>query len=500
MRLLLLGAVLLAIGLLVGCEVKNEEPFPVSVTARKIIPTAAEAGNQAQSEHENASLSPPGEIAPKVTLQENEALLTAVDVNLDIDSYVEQVVVLRVTDVLQNPIKLIVADYDSTKDSYIRSWEALVGAENPSVYDLQLQDLVGDHMLEIVFWGRNRSGEHILDVYRKSPGTQLRFYKICALVSDGTIDVEVFERPASYRSGQTNGPSFPIVALMSDPESDNLMDLVKHSYEWVYQEQKYVLSSIEKVPGKAVESQQLRRLYSSRNPEIFAEFLEGAWYHQGSLPGDQQELIFFEPNERRIHLYAKTILNVLIWQDSYSTLYNRLLVVTRNESIPAIKKHVSVIVNSYDEIEVAVQGPDRWDYSRQDYTRVKGNFQGLYPGWGVGSRLVTRDLSGLYKSFDGIELVFEPPYFTWISQQETFSGGFVLFNLGEDILELEVVEDPGLIKEHRAYVFEYAEQKDAERVVRTITLTPCRLSVHGVEVSELDPVTLEQVEFVDNPS
>ena len=484
-----------------SCERAQEDPFPVSITTQKVIPVAAQdrPGTQG-SEGEPTQQTASRQLSPKVALNSGEVLLGVLNANLDLDAGDEQILVLRKTAASDTSIALAAVDYDAVRETYIRSWEASTNATNPKTFDMYLSDLVGDHSMEIVFKGRNLSGELTLDVFRKSPGMQLKFVEICQIVADGTVEIEESDRPESYQKGQRNGPSFPIVALMRDHDSGNPTDVVKHSYHWVYQKNRYVLFSIDKIPGKAIEDQKLRELYERRDALVFEGFLEGAWHHASAQSDDPNELILFGPADRRIYLYADDILNVLVWKDSYPTLADRLIIRTENESISAIQKSVSVTVESYSQIQVAVQGLDRWDYSVRKYTRIDKELHEFYPQQQSQAVLLDLELSGLYRSYSGTEVIFEPPYFTWLDGSRSYHGGFAVYSVGRDVLALKILDTNGLVVEDRTYLLEYTETRDENRIVRSISLTPCRLRFDGVEQTEEDGITLEQMEFIQSPS
>ncbi len=284
-----------------GCQVKQDNDL-IAENAVRVIPKPAEGENPITRE-----FSEPGEnmIAvssnPKVPLDPGEKLLQVLNVNLDLDITDEQILILKKKGEVEAPITIVVVDFDSVRNSYSRTWESSTGATNIRTFTVTLKDLVGDHNLEIVCQGTNNQRELTLDVFRKAPsptGLDLYFTAICQIVSDGSIEIQEIERSEGYRRGQKNGPSFPVFSYTQDRESENPLDLIKHSYYWQYQQNRHVHTSLEKLPGRVVEETQLVELFASTQVDSIEKYLAGPWNLSGSPINDER--LLFLPEEKNI--------------------------------------------------------------------------------------------------------------------------------------------------------------------------------------------------------
>ncbi len=440
---------------------------------------------------------------PKIPLPPNLRVLQTINANLDLDLTEEQVLVVKDKRNQDSRLRIIVVDFDPIRNIYFKSWEGITNAVNPHDYSISLRDIVGDHSKQIILQGTNAKGELTLDVFRRtsSPnGLGLFFKNICKIVSDGTIDIEEQERSEGYQLGQKNGVSFPIIVFTHDPESKNVMSLLKMTYYWKYPKNSYVLSSVEKIPGKRVEEKRLRKLFNSNSIKAFENFIKGPWYHP--IKGEVGEILFFQPDKRLINLYSRSVDEVYIWKESSSKIYNRLRIVVENESIPSIKKLVSVRIKSLYEIYVSIQGHDRWDFSSKRYIRLPLEMEKrmVHKNESQLIKISPVKLRGLYtNNVREIEVNFASPGYTWTEKGKTRRGGFVVFNFGGkenfDILQMTVVNNDGLIESTKSYLVKYKEIKQKKELRRTIDLIPITLDINGFNIVSSNGLKLTQIEY-----
>lgn len=441
-------------------------------------------------------------IQAKIPLDLDEQLIEAVNTNLDLDSHDEQILILKKKGEATAPIKIAVVDFDTVRSRFLRSWESFTNATNMRTFNITLKDVVGDHNLEIICRGINSTGRLTLDVFRKTPspsGMGLYFAPICQIVADGSIEIEEIKRSEGYQLGQKNGPSFPIFAYVKDLESENILDLVKYSYYWQYKKNKYILTSKEKIAGEAVEEIQLAELFQSKSVESFEEYLTGPWYLSGTENGQGEELILFNPAEESISIFSGDVQERYIWKDSLRYLTNRLLIYTENESINTLKKRIDVEAKSINTIEVIIRGSELWDSFKGRYVKLSEELQQSLLNKGLSADVNGNiRLSGLYRSPAGIELIFAPPRFTWLENESEYSGGFSVFNIGENILYLKGLNPSGLPTGDKTFILDYSEKREDNRLIKTLLLFPAVLTVHGSEkISDLHTL-FEQIEFLEN--
>ena len=493
----LVPAILLLLAGLSSCHVFKENN-ETEVGTRRFVPEVADESSPG-GEKGNGITAQTLELTPKVPLDDTEKLIRVINTNLDLDTNDEQILLFRQKEDPQAPLKIAVIDYDPIRTTYSRTWESLTNATNLRLLDISLKDVVGDHNLEIVCRGMNDRGELTLDLFRKTPsptGLGLYFTEILRIVADGSIEIDEVERSEGYRLGQKNGPSFVIYAYSRDAESENILDKVKRTYYWQYQQNRYVLTGKEQLPGAAIEEKQLEELFSDPSVEVFEQFLAGPWYLAGT--DGLEDILLFLPEQRRISVYSGDVQEVYNWQASFRSLSNRLLVFGANESIESIVRHFNIEVVSLNTIDVSIRGSEQWDRSFGRYYKLSEELQ---------RDLLSKDqtrvdagkiqLNGLYQSGAGIEIIFEPPYFTWIEEQLDFAGGFTVIHLNQDVLYLQGMDDNGLPTEAATYIMEYSEKQEGTYLYRTMALIPGKLSVHGVRPTSETRIVFEQLEILD---
>ena len=369
---------------------------------------------------------------PKVALSRNELLLHASNANLDIDSFEEQILLIKVIDDPQLPIKLAVIDYDDIRGSYSRSWEHYTNATNHRIFDLELIDITGDFNTEIVLTGMNNK-DVTMDVYKKFPSLShsgLYYKPICELVSDGTITIQRKDRPATYDEKQKTGESYPIVVERRDRESQNENDFIRETYQWVYANNKYeFIPPAERIAGQIVDDKKFDQLRSSYGVEYFESYLEGPWYNSRNI----DQMILFFPREEQVVFFQDNAQEVYSWD--YSSRRNHPLLLTlsiRNILVHSIKKTINITARSLTLITISTND-ETWS---GDFYKVKEEFQeSLYNDQGL-KRIKPAhvELSGIFEEEyieeSSTHIIFEPPDFTWIEgsgeELADYSGGFAI--------------------------------------------------------------------------
>ena len=481
-----------------GCF-QQQEPPPPAPNPKMVVPNVAAEGDRKELENFSGNEESPT-ARPKIPLDSGEKLLFAINVNLDLDTTDEQILVVREKDDPQAPIKIAVVDFDSVRNSYVRTWEAFSRATNLKTFEVALKDLVGDHNLEIVCRGINSEGKLTLDVFRKtaSPnGLGLYFVEIFRIESYGSVEIEEIERSEGYHLGQKNGPSFPIVAFTQDTDSENVLDRIKYFYNWQYQQNRYVLTSTEKQPGAVVEEKQLEELFSSTEVEPFEQYLAGPWYLSGSR--GEEEILFFLPEERTISIFSGDVQEMYTWLKSFRNLSNRLLIYAENAAIDSINKRFWVEVKSMNMIDLSIIGVERWDRYNGSYIRLSEEVQeSLLFKEGQEVTLSDLTLNGLYRSDSGIEIIFEAPNFTWISENGDFFGAYAVIDLDQPVLYLKGLDKNGLPTRDFTFVMDYTEKLERNHLYRTLNLIPGLIGVHGVKTISNESYLFEQFEIIED--
>lgn len=377
-----------------------------------------------------------GDISPdqelKVPLSKNEYLLQVINTNLDLDVTDEQILVIKIVDDPELPIKIAVIDFDEIMATYGRSWESFTNGTNHRIFEIEFLDIVGDYNKEIVFYGM-KNKDVTLDVFRRTPSLSnpgLMFMPICQLISDGTISITRKKRSATYELGQKTGESFPIIVERRDKESDNENDMIRETYRWVYSSTKYeFIPPVEKIAGKIIEDKKFNELKASRGTKAFETFLEGPWYNSKDL----NKIILFFPDEKQVIFYTDNTQEVYSW-DYSSRRSNplQLILMIRNILVRSIKKTLNVTAKSLHSLDISTND----EFWAGDYLKVKEELQeSLYNKEKVAITPSEITLTGIFEEefkLEGksMQIIFEPPFFTKTREVDgdilDHSGGFTI--------------------------------------------------------------------------
>jgi len=360
---------------------------------------------------------------PKILLNKNEEILQIINKNLDLDADDEQILIVKMTEDINTPIKILVIDYDPVQGKHIRSWEYLTNSTNQRAFNIEFDDLIGDFNQEILFTGTTKNGETTFYAFRRvhSPSNLGIFFSpICQIVSDGTIRVNKIVRSDLYQIGQKNGKSFPIVVERRDKLSLNSLDLIQEEFDWNNNKGLYELVSSKPIPANEVEQNQLRSLFYSEELADFENFLTGPWYNKNDIGS----IIVFSPDIEQLTFYASDIQEIYLWDYMKKTVYNGLLFIVRNQISGSIRKKINVTIKDLETIIINV-GDINWDGT---YVKVKEEFlESLFEHERAAVEISNIALKGFYEEEnEEIKIIFEPPSFTMLGpdKENVIEGGF----------------------------------------------------------------------------
>ncbi|MDR1932063.1 MAG: pallilysin-related adhesin [Spirochaetales bacterium] len=431
----------------------------------------------------------------RIPMGSEDITLQVVNANLDIDQLEEQIIVFKKRSDPEDRIRLMVADFDNVRASFVVAWQTETTGTNSNSFSLELIDLLGDHVPEILCFGRNSRGEQTLDVFRKTlppQGFGIYYKQIAALSSAGSIEVEQKPRSEAYRLLQRNDESFPLVVYEKDPSSANINDLIKISWFWNHQDASFRKGKTEKIAGQAIAEKQLAELFS-RGAEEFEVFLDGPWYRAG---GDSQSaslggIIQFDVKNRRVIFFTAGMQQIFLWQSSYRTIYRGIYLSCTNESISNITTQLSVSILGMNNFELTVKGEEGWD---GQYRRLGQELQTAFISAGQKKvSLSPVNLSGLYRNESGMEIYFSSPRFTMRENGKESAGGYVVYSFDGDILEMKALKNNGLVDSVKTFRISYQEEKQGKQILRNLLLQPAEVRSTGVHVKALGEIRLQQI-------
>ncbi len=450
----------------------------------------------------------------RVQLPPGYKMVQLVDVNLDLDRYEEQVLVVQDTLSDKNTISLLVADYDTIRDKYITTWQSKTVAQQRKGLQVTVIDTTGDHNLEIVCNGINAEGLQTIDIFRRTTSPDeygLYFDRILSLEVQGTIELQESKRSQSYQNGLTNGASYPVVTSSKDMESDRLSDIIKRTYIWRNDSRTYELVLEKKVSGQEIEDRRLKELFESGS-EKFEKFLSGPWLYSkntgdSDAPQSSRSLIHFDPLNKTITLYSGNVQEIYTWTSSHRFLANSLAIRGENEIVPFMRIYISAYVEDLNNIRLLIYDINSHNGQRSTNTSWSGMYQKIGESLQetfLSSNIAAQNnseflptLTGVYQSDVGDTITFEPPHFTMEEDGERLKGGFSVYSMGSDIIELKIMNTHGIVVERRCYSFDYFEEKKSNEIIRRLILLPGKIGVHGFIPTAKQPIRYEQVEKIE---
>ncbi|TVR66061.1 MAG: hypothetical protein EA427_16900 [Spirochaetaceae bacterium] len=456
-----------------------------------------------QTEEESTAL--------RVQLPDEYIVLATYSVNLDLDDAEEQIIVAKHREDPSDRIRLLIADFDPLRNTYRVTWEGETYATGVRSFSVHTQDVIGDHQDEIIGVGIDNEGNQTTNVFRRrstgSGSTALSYREIFAGFADGSIEIVEERRSEAYRTLQSSGQSFPIVAYHRNEESDNPLDLLRSEYRWSADQERYVLAATTELAGGDVEQEQLRALYDADAATMEA-FLQGPWFRstgENASPG--VELALFDPDGEELILFHGDAQERYQWLNSYKTIYGGgpgLWVNLRNQVLRTVRKQLSVTVLGLDSIRISVDGAEYWNGRYQRMTQ--GIQESVIRRHEIGRPDFT--LQGVYRNENDEELLFEEPYFRFRAAEFDWSGGYNVIALSKPVLEMKVVDARGSAPSsdiprsvpvqngsfNVRFLLDYSEQHSEDRIVRRLALQPARVTVDGIEPTGDDRIVLEQVE------
>ena len=435
----------------------------------------------------------------RVSLSSDFIVSQVIDTNLDQDQMEEQIIVFKRRDDPEDRIRLLVVDFDTVRNAYVPTWEGTTQANNMRTFALYVNDVIGDHEMEIIAIGMNNAGEQTLDLFRRTTapaGVGLYYENVASLVSDASIEIEESVRSEAYASLQTTGRSFPISVYSRNRESDNPLDLIKTTYHWRNEPGEYVRTIEEEIAGASIEEAQLAALYDGATSD-FESYLAGPWYRsvaEDSANG-MGEITYFDPKTRRIILYRGESQESYSWLNSNRTIYRSgpgLWINLHSEAVETVRKQAAVSVPAIDTISLNIEGGHDWNGTYRRLT--PGLQQSMIQERSRPARTANLPLSGLYKNESGTEILFSGPRFTMREGGQERTGGYAVYRVEQYVLDLKFLDPNGLVSENRTYRIEFSEDVQDDRVVRTVKLTPARVRSSGIETVSTRTITLEQIE------
>ncbi len=431
---------------------------------------------------------------PYIDLESAQELLLVKKINLDEDRFEEQILIIAETLSGKNELQILVVDRDETRSIYYVSWKTSINAGSKNHIALETMDLIGDHILEIVFMGMDASGKQTLDIFRQTPSTRqqsLVYENIFSQTALGVIEIQQIPRSDAYNMGQIEDVSFPIIIEEKDPDPEvGPLDTLRTTYIWRFQENTFVPSQIEKIQRQAIQVTGAAE-FAPSSTENLKLILEGIW-RRDSVP---EVILDFQPTQKSIIFSTAAIQEIYQWTNTIRTRPNGLTiqgvnVLTIEKKFPLQIQYSLIFVNR-NRIMLLSSFPE--ENMPGTYTRVE-SFQEEKI-----ERTTPFELSGTYANESGISMDFQKPFYVWHNATEKLEGGYSLFYLNEWILQLKSISPNGRPLGTSNFKVDFFEDKESIQIKRELLLTPVNLTVSGIRPKEGNAVRLQQIEILNAP-
>jgi len=256
------------------------------------------------------------------------------------------------------PISIAFFSFSERAGGHRRVWDLPTSATVPGTVSLFAMDILGDRSAAIIVTGMSDLGEepeHAMTVFRKNPHSDPSrpFDVIADIRIDGSVAVREAPRSLAYQQGIARGQPFAIAATGRDPDSDNILDRIELTYSFNPASGAFQRSGSARIPGARIEQDRVRRILSGE-PGVFEGFISDLWYHvtpQGTV--DRSQFIFFDPARREIVFFAEDTQQIFSWQHSSATRQG-IFISSHNSSVSAMRRRVSIELESMDSIRVTV--------------------------------------------------------------------------------------------------------------------------------------------------
>ncbi len=479
--------ILLAAAAFTGCTVAGDAGLSTQRPAT--IASRASTTLPAQTPQE------PGE-RPRIEIGRNEKVLAVLNENLDSDPDIEQVIAVKNLDDISSPVSIMAADSNSAKGRYyFKSWESSSSSNSARFFDISLKDIVGDHGMEIVFFGMDELGKQTLDIFKKTPplgSPNLVFSPVCRIAAD-EIKIEEIERSQSYSMDQKNGDSFPIISYLKDTSFKNSTDMIRTVHTWDYGENQYIAGAPERVLREKLDQKRMETLYAAEDPEALEAFVEGSWILLEERAGAGKrprvlEIMTLDRKLRRISRFLGDTEEIYFWKESTRVGRGLLFASCKNIDVNTISRTISLRAASVNSLEITVSGADLGDSNAAVYLRITDEVRQEYLGReGPSPSALLSTLDGVYRSINGISIAFDGDRLRWSSPQSTSSGAYIVFPVIDSrVMTVRLLDKDGIPSGESTYLFEGGAGK--------LTLTPIRLTVKGFEEAPGEPIVLEREE------
>lgn len=436
---------------------------------------------------------------------EFETLVAVYDANLDADSIEEQIIAVNEKDNPDANISIKVIKFKKVLNRNAFVWDAQTKSANITDFQINVYDITGDGRNEIICEGVAANGSFAYDIFKVVRGSAYLSYRnIFSITTKGTMDIQEFQRSEAYHSGLSFNESFKIVVTEPDERGGNEYDLKETTYNWRAESGSYKAANTRRIAGEKIEDAELRKVLVAGGDKL-KEFLENGWRKRNS-----DIIMFIDSSQKTISFFKSDSIVTFTWKNfSHSSSYaiNKIkLNKSFNNLIKNLLVNFEIRIKSLNELVLTIE--DRQDRSESSViNEYSGTYEKLNPNIELSYITDLRTpplvempiLTGFYTSDTGIDITFEPPFFTMVDKniEKNRNGGFAVYNVGYNVLDLSFFSIGNKIIAKETYNFEYKEEQRLGEIIRTLYLKPGTVGVYNFQLDDTVTLKFEQIELID---
>jgi len=445
------------------------------------------------------------EILPHIPISSDYQVITLLESNIDIDNDDEQIIitqpVMKDADSIA-PLEIWIAEFKNSRNEYVLSWKSKLKAELPEGIVIGTKNITGSLTNEILITGFTAENHQTLDIFYTN-NTISSLSNIFSISARGSIEIDYQDKISSSLS-ENRRPAASIhiseTEASAETEGFTLIDTV-----W----------TLDSNTHSFIKTSQTRKAHNDRQREemsniiqgdedFFLNHLEGFWYHEGGFSDEESlAMLYFNPRENSIIFYVDDEFELYEINYTHKGIYSKIYINSINSKIRNTNRSMTLSLEELDHFTLTVE-------DNYDKTAIQSPWTGSYKRMGEDllqnlRSPVTRSinmkesiLKGKYKTEDGIEINFETqPLFTYRQGNKEMEGNFSIIKKDEQLLlELVFLNKRSMVIDRKFYSFQLNEEEDEDYIVRSLILTPGKLTIRGFLPSGERNIGYEQLEVL----
>lgn len=444
------------------------------------------------------------EILPHIPIGSDYKVVTIIETNLDmgIDDDDEQIILLQTVtpDEQTSSLELWIAEYRPNRNEYILSWKTNLKCELPETAVIQVRNIAGSRESEILVSGFTKENYQTLDIFLNGDKVN-KFKNIFSISARGSIEIQYQDQIANENNGS------PVNILISESEQDVDENFIIINSVWQLNPSNNRFIKISQT-SKLQDEQQREEIVRilKGDEESFLQFLDGFWYKEDSISEDgSQALLYMDSKESSIIFYYNNEFELYDIQYTHKGIYSKLYINSVNSNIRNTSRTMSITLQELNQLHLTVE-------DNNDKTAVQSSWSGNYKRMTDSLLMDYREpyydsiavldflLKGKYKNIEGTELHFDTAQiFTWKENGKESNGSYALMEIdGIKLLELVFYNRRGMVTERYFYSYILNQEEDENYIVRSLVLTPGKMTIRGFQPSGDKNIAYEQLEVMEN--